>query len=204
MAIRPVAVAILIAAPALADAAPSFDCSKAQSAAEKLICQDPELAILDRRVSDRYAAALAAARALDAGAEEAERTLRARQRGWVSGRDDCWKADDLRACVEAAYLRREGDLVAEWLLEAPTATAVWICGGNPADEVITLFFDTTLPSIRFERGDTVDTGSLTRTASGSRYEGSFGRSIWIKGDTARYRDPDPNGVSHECVLRQAQ
>lgn len=61
-------------------------------------------------------------------------------------------------------------------------------------------FDTELPSVRFERGDEIDTGALTRTASGARYIGSFGREIWIKGEEATYRDPDPDGVSYRCVL----
>ena len=36
---------------------PSFDCAKAESGAEKLICEDAGLARLDRRVAERYAAA---------------------------------------------------------------------------------------------------------------------------------------------------
>jgi len=193
-------VGFLIATPALGQELPSFDCSKAESSTEELICKDPQLAALDRRVAERYAAALEVVRGLDTGAEAAEDNLRAYQRGWVKGRDECWKADDLRDCVESSYLRREGELVAEWLLEEPTGIAFWVCGGNPANEVVTYFFATELPSVRFERGDTIDTGSLAPTGSGSRYEGSFGRSIWIKGEEATYREPDPDGTSYECTL----
>ena len=195
---------IMLAFPALAQEGPSFDCSKAESSAEELICADPDLAALDRRVTERYAAALDAVRGLDSGAEQAEGTLRTYQRGWIKGRDECWKADDLRDCVEFSYLRREGELVAEWLLEEPTGIAFWTCDGNPANEVVTYFFDTELPSVRFERGDTIDTGSLVPTGSGSRYEGSFGRSIWIKGEEATYREPDPDGASHDCVLARQE
>jgi len=85
------------------------------------------------------------------------------------------------------------------MLEEPTGVSAWACGGNPANEVVTFFFDTTRPSVRFERGDTIDTGSLVRTASGSKYEGSFGRSIWIKGKAATYREPDPDGTTYECT-----
>ena len=194
----------LIAFPATGQEGPAFDCSKAESSAEELICEDADLAALDRRVALRYAAALEAVRGLDAGADQAEDRLRAYQRGWIKGRDECWKADDLRDCVEFSYLRREGELVAEWLLEEPTGIAFWTCGGNPANEVVTYFFDTELPSVRFERGDTIDTGSLAPTGSGSRYEGSFGRSIWIKGEEATYREPDPDGTSHDCVLARQE
>ncbi|WP_347312725.1 MliC family protein [Defluviimonas sp. SAOS-178_SWC] len=195
---------LLSVTPASGQDGPAFDCAKAESDAEKLVCADAGLAQLDRRVADRYAAALAVAKSLGAGAQQAEDALRAYQRGWVKGRDDCWKADDLKACVEAAYLRREGELVAQWLLEKPTSVAFWACDGNPANEVVTYFFDTTLPSVRFERGDAVDTGSLSPTGSGSKYEGSFGRSIWIKGDEATYREPDPDGTTMTCTLARTE
>ena len=191
---------LLVAGPALGQERPSFDCSLAESSAEELICGDADLATLDRRVSERFAAALDAVRGLDAGSKEAEDDLRAYQRGWIKGRDECWKAEDLRDCVAFSYLRREGELVAQWMLEDPTGLAVWTCDGNPANEVVSFFFATELPSVRFERGDSIDTGSLAPTGSGSRYEGSFGRSIWIKGAEATYREPDPDGTSFDCVL----
>lgn len=197
-----VAVFCAIAAPVVAQEGPSFDCAKAGTSAEEMVCADADLARLDRLVADRYAAAMAAARGLDAGADEAEAELRAYQRGWIKGRDECWKADDQRACVEASYQRREAELVATWMLEEPTNTAFWTCGGNPANEVVTMFFDTDLPSLRFERGDSIDVGVLTRTASGARYDGSFGRFIWMKGNEATYRDPDPDGTEYQCVLRE--
>lgn len=187
---------LLPAAPGVAR--PSFECDKAQSDAEKLICSDDALAALDVMLSERFAQALAAARALDAGAQAAEDQLKATQRGWIKGRNECWKAGDPRACIEAAYLRREGELVATWLLETPTATVFWACGDTPANEVVTMFFDTTRPSVRMERGDTIDAGSLVRTASGSKYEASFGRSIWIKGNEATYREADPDGTEFSC------
>ena len=77
-------------APALAP--PSFDCARAGSAAEKLVCGDAQLAALDRQLAARYAQATDADPAV--------------QRGWVKGRDACWKADDLRLCVLEAYRTR--------------------------------------------------------------------------------------------------
>jgi len=200
---RSLAVLVLsMTAPAVGQEGPSFDCGQATSSVEKRVCQDAELARLDRLVADRYRTASAVIEGLDTGASEAENQLRASQRGWIKGRDECWKATDVKACIELAYLRREGMLVARWMLEAPADTAFWACDGNPANEVATYFFDTELPSIRFERGDSVDAGSLTPTASGPRYEGSLGRSIWIKGQEATYQEPDPEAATHECTLRQ--
>ncbi len=40
---------VVVAVPALAQDGPSFDCSKAQSAAEQLICTDADLAALAAR-----------------------------------------------------------------------------------------------------------------------------------------------------------
>jgi uncharacterized protein YecT (DUF1311 family) len=185
---------------ALAQTDPSFDCSKASTSAEELICSDETLARLDRLVAERFDAALEVVQALDSGSDSAEDDLRAYQRGWIAGRDDCWKAQDPAACVKDSYLRREGELVATWLLEAPTGIAFWSCNGDPANEVVTHFFATERPSVRFERGDSIDAGALVPTGSGSRYEGSFGRSIWIKGDEATYREPDPDGADYQCKL----
>ncbi|MCB1492110.1 MAG: hypothetical protein KDJ77_09995 [Rhodobiaceae bacterium] len=173
---------------------PSFDCAKAGSTAEKLICSEPGLAKLDRLLAARFAAAVDVVKHLDAGAKDAERELRAYQRGWVKGRDDCWKADDPKACVEAEYLRREGDLVARYMLDKPQSVTAWQCDGNPANEIVTYLFDTTQPSVRIEYGDTIDTGSLTDAA---RYDASFGRWIEIDGKTARASMTD--GTVMECV-----
>ena len=78
---------------------PSFDCGKAESEAEKLVCSEPRLAALDRQLADEYQHALA-----EPGTDKA--VLESVQRGWVSGRDDCWKADDLRRCVLESYQTR--------------------------------------------------------------------------------------------------
>ena len=173
---------------------PSFDCAKAGSTAEKLICSEPGLAKLDRLLAARFAAAVDVVKHLDAGAKDAERELRAYQRGWVKGRDDCWKADDPKACVEAEYLRREGDLVARYMLDKPQSVTAWQCDGNPANEIVTYLFDTTQPSVRIAYVDTSDTGSLTDAA---RYDASFGRWIEIDGKTARASMTD--GTVMECV-----
>lgn len=189
---------LALACPVFAQEGPSFDCANAESSAEALICADAALAALDRRITNLYAQALE--RAEGVATSDAAETLRAIQRGWIKGRDECWKSEDLRSCVETAYTRREAELVAEWLLQEPTAIVTWTCEGNPANEVVTYFFETTIPSIRFERGDTIAPGMLVPTASGAKYEADFGRSIWIKGDEATYREPDPDGTALTCVV----
>lgn len=188
--------AVLFAAPLSAQEGPSFDCSKASTSAEEMVCAEEALARIDRLLAERYAAALKVTRGLDAGAAEAEAELKARQRGWIAGRDDCWKAEDPSACILFSYQRREGELVARWMLEEPTGTATWRCADN--SEIVSYFYDTSLPSVRIERGDSVTTASLSPSGSGSRYDGDFGEFLWIKGDEATYRSADPDGAETTC------
>jgi uncharacterized protein len=84
----------LLATPALA-ASPSFDCAKAEGAAEKLVCDDGQPAAMDVELARLYALA---------GADDDG--LTADQRGWIEKRDQCADAVDPRACVEAAYVTR--------------------------------------------------------------------------------------------------
>ena len=50
-------------------------------------------------MADEYQHALA-----EPGTDKA--VLESVQRGWVSGRDDCWKPDDVRRCVLESYQTR--------------------------------------------------------------------------------------------------
>ncbi len=161
---------------------PAFDCARAESSAEKLVCGDPPLAALDRHLADRFATALAVAEGLDVGAKEAEETLRATQRGWIKGRDECWKEPDLRICVETAYLRREAELVAQFLLEDASAIRELVCGDG-ARSLTVYEFTTELPGIRVEEGDSVHVGALLSAANpGIYYVGNWGAVSLGDGD----------------------
>lgn len=97
--------ATLLFAPLLASAAtPSFDCTKAAGAVETLICQDAGLALLDNELAALYPKAIA-----DLSAAQVKRE-RAMQRGWIKGRNDCWKGEDLRQCVEDSYRQQITEL----------------------------------------------------------------------------------------------
>jgi uncharacterized protein len=95
---------------------PSFDCAKAESEAETMVCADHGLAALDNRLAEVYAAELAK--------PAAAKDLAARQRGWVKGRDECWKADDKKLCVEEEYRTR----IAELQINSPDAMAASAVG----------------------------------------------------------------------------
>ncbi len=180
----------------MAQDGPAFDCAKAESSAEKLICDDPELAALDLRLADRLAAAVEVAEGLDTGAEETTQTLRAMQRGWISGRDECWKEPDLRVCVETQYLQREAELVAEFMLEPPSETVELTCGPR-ALTVDT--FPTALPGLRIEEGDSVYIGAqLAADVPGTYYLRSAGGLIMSDGTISV---SDVYGEETNCEIR---
>ena len=90
-----IAYALLAALPMVAAAA-SFDCARASSPAEKLICSDVEASRLDEELAAVYWKALS-----DAADPAA---LRREQRQWLKARDACTVAK----CLHAAY----GDRIA--------------------------------------------------------------------------------------------
>ena len=193
-------VLMVLALPALAQEGPSFDCAGATGDIETLICENTDLARLDRRLATRFDEAVGVAQGQETGASEAEAELRTAQERWIGERDACLKDTDPRSCVETEYMMREGSLVTTWMLEEPERTVTWVCGGAGKPELVTMFYDTELPSVRFVRGTETDVGSLSPTGSGSRYEGSAGRYIWIQGSEAIYRDPDPRGHTTSCTV----
>src|SRR4029077_13711617 len=91
---------------------PSFDCAKASSAVDRLICSDEGLARLDRALAERY--------------EELHRTvspggfavLRKGQLGWQAARKDCVAKDKSRdqavACLGEAYANRTNELASQF------------------------------------------------------------------------------------------
>lgn len=84
-------------AAAAATQSPSFDCAKAHSEAEKLVCGDARLAALDRQLAALYKRVQISPDELDIAAE---------QRGWIKGRDACSRAVDPHRCLVESYQTR--------------------------------------------------------------------------------------------------
>ena len=138
-----------LAGPARAEG-PSFDCGEAEAGSiEALICRDEALSAADRKLAEGYRAASAKA------GNEHPPVLKAEQRGWIKGRDDCWKSDDQRACVAEAYRPRIAELQARYRLAPIAGSAVYACDGQPANEVRATYFATDPPTAIAERGDQV-------------------------------------------------
>ena len=145
---------------------PSFSCAKVEAGSiEEMICKDAALSALDRKLAGVYAQAAKKA------ANEHPPVLKAEQRGWIKGRDDCWKSDDTKRCVQDAYGRRIAELQATYRLVPSTGPVVYACDGDPRNEVTVTFFPTDPPTLIAERGDGVSLMFLQPGASGTHYQG---------------------------------
>jgi uncharacterized protein YecT (DUF1311 family) len=178
---------------------PAFDCAKAQGEVEQLIGKDEGLAALDRKLDEVYKAALAKSR------DDVLPFLRAEQRGWIKGRNECgkakpgdpvfltasWPATGVRECVEGNYKIRTSELQALMRLVPPKGPVFFACENNPANEVVATFFETDPPTARLERGDKTVTVWLVPAGSGSRYEGQ-NVEFWTKGKEAMITWLDAN------------
>jgi uncharacterized protein len=157
--------ALPLVSPVLA-ANPSFDCGKADHDIEQLICKDDELAALDKQLAEVYRTAYQ-----NFPAEE-RNMLKAFQRGWVKGRNDCWKADDPRGCAKAAYETRITELQIHGGNLVVPEPVQYQCDGGEYDYLTAVFYQkTAIPSVVLTRGDDQVTAFLAPSGSGAKYEG---------------------------------
>jgi uncharacterized protein len=151
---------------------PSFSCDKVQAGSiEEMVCTDSALSSLDRRLADVYAQASRKA------VNEHPPMLQAEQRGWIKGRDDCWKSDDRRGCVEGEYKRRIAELQARYRLAPGIGPVTFVYDGDPRNEVIATFFQTDPATLIAERGDSTSLMYVQPSGSGARYQGR-NESFW--------------------------
>ncbi|HQR48291.1 MAG TPA: MliC family protein [Steroidobacteraceae bacterium] len=163
----------LAPAPGVAAAdGPSFDCRTVEAGSiASLICADSGLSALDRQLAQVYADA--SKKAVD----EHPPVLKAEQRGWIKGRDDCWKSDDRRACVEQEYRLRIAELQARYRLVSFTGPFTFVCDAPAGGEVVVTHFRTDPPTLIAERGDSVSLMFVQPSGSGARYQGR-NESFW--------------------------
>lgn len=154
------------------ESGPSFSCDEVKpGSTEALICEDEGLAAFDRKLAEVYAAATKIA------VNEHPPVLKTEQRGWIKGRDECWKSEDQRECVREEYVRRIAELQARYRLVSYSGPFFYACDGNAANEVVATFFETEPPTLIAERGDSVSLMYIQPSASGIRYEGR-NESFW--------------------------
>ncbi len=89
--------------------AASFECSKARTAQERMVCADPGLSAADEQLAAVYADALRGSGTPD--------QLKADQRQWMVERNRCSEPE----CLRAAYSRRTGQLAGAAVAQSPPA-----------------------------------------------------------------------------------
>ncbi len=95
---------------------PSFDCSKVEkNSSEGVICSSDALMDLDKELSKVYKQALTKATKED--------MLETYQRGWIKGRNDCWKAKDETTCMIESYQLRINELKDQYHLSDTVTTS---------------------------------------------------------------------------------
>lgn len=145
---------------------PAFACDSVPAdSIEAMICGDEELSAFDRKLSGVYTSALKKAM------NEHPPVLKAEQRGWIKGRNDCWKSHDKRGCVWNEYRRRIAELQAKYRLVSYNGPVRFICNGNPVNEVVATFFETDPSTLIAERGDSVSLMFVQPSGSGAKYQG---------------------------------
>ncbi|WP_429041527.1 MliC family protein [Aeromonas media] len=168
--------------PLLASAAtPSFDCTKAHSAAEQLVCQDAGLAALDNELATLYP------KAMNQLSAEQQKTEKAMQRGWIKGRNECWKESDSRQCVEESYQLRITELqIKGGQLRVPSPVDYQCDGGI---RLSTYFYnEAKRPAAVINLSEGTQQSQVLAfeapSASGARYEGQ-NLTLLTKGNEAR-------------------
>jgi uncharacterized protein len=172
-------------------AAPAFDCNHAEGEVETLICSDPALQELDRTLAKTYA------RAMQTLTEEDKATEKNMQRGWIKGRNDCWQAEDIQACITYSYQSRIVELqIRSGALEAPEYAAL-SCEQEPNAPFTANFYNSTEPrSVVLTRNNDQVIAFATPSASGARYQAES-VDFWTKGKEASI---EWYGISLTCTL----
>jgi uncharacterized protein len=192
---------------------PGFDCTKADSDAEEAICQSEALADLDLELSRLYRAAIEGSHINP----DRKARLQTEQRGWIKGRNECWKSSlGLETCVANSYAARIHDIREGYVdsrTEGGKSTGPFAVVCDGLDGIISAVFVNTvepLVSLKWRTNSVIL--PLSPSGSGAKYEsdawsvpGAANGSVstgtttfWTKGEEALFRLP--GGPSLNCVF----
>lgn len=158
-----------ITATVMAEEGPSFKCSdKMTGSVEALICKNPDLAALDRTLATAYNSAVKQA-------GNRANTLKAEQRGWIKGRDECWKADDQQSCIRDRYRQRIVEVQAGYGLVGSSGPFAFDCGTNGV--INATFFQTDPSSMDATYNGQHSFMVAVQSGSGVHYQGQ-NESFW--------------------------
>ncbi len=105
-------------------AAPLLDCTNPEDDTQRLVCNDPQLPELDRRLDTAYQQALDRP-----GTDKAALTLA--QGHWAETRDQCAQDPDMRTCLQESYQTRLAQLA---IADPATAAPPVISYRCPAED----------------------------------------------------------------------
>ena len=172
-------------------AQPAFDCSKASGEVEQLICEDASLQALDRELARTWA------KATETWPAEVATEQRAMQRGWIKGRNDCWKAEDVKDCVSFADRSRTVELsISAGLVTAPGYYSLACDDGFTGPFTAAFYNDLEPQALVLTRGNDQVIAMTAPTGSGTRYTAP-GVEFRSKGKDAMI---DWFGTSLSCTL----
>lgn len=145
---------------------PSFDCNNAElSSIEQLVCQDNVLAQFDQQLGNVYQQALAKVQGqmLD--------LLKSEQRGWIKGRDECWKADDKVQCTSDMYHMRIAELQARFKLVDSIGPITYQCAEPANGELSVTFYQSEPATLIASWNNSMSLMYIEPAASGAKYQG---------------------------------
>lgn len=155
---------------ALAAEGPSFSCDNAEGMALK-VCQSPQLSKLDRDLAALYKRTLAQADS------DSQKQLKATQRGWIKGRDECWKASNADTCVLEQYQVRMVELqIQSGSVQVPAAVE-FDCGDDSQPFTAVFYNQLTPQAAVLTYGGDQTIVMAQPSASGSKY-GRDGVEFW--------------------------
>ncbi|MEJ6473763.1 lysozyme inhibitor LprI family protein [Pseudoalteromonas piscicida] len=101
---------------------PSFSCDDVKiGSMESIICGSNELSSLDKELDAIYRQIIA---------EPHPKLFKAQQRGWIKGRNECWKSSDKLKCLKQSYIQRIAELQARFALVKSPMQVQYQCGNQ--------------------------------------------------------------------------
>ena len=174
-----------------APSSPVFNCDGVKPMVEQMICKDMDLMIFDHTLNNVYKSSLEAVSKLTSKKDKkaAKSRLVAIQRGWIKGRNDCWKEQEkAQSCVTLSYLQRIVTLQAEWGLVRENKQIIrFVCENDDRNEFYATYLNLILPVVIVERGDSRDvfieniasqkTEANDNKINGRYFSGTFGNQL---------------------------
>lgn len=143
---------------------PSFDCAKAGTLSEKLICKDEVLSKLDSTLTKVYKSAYRAY------PENEKKDLVSEQKVWIKHRDGCTSSSVAISCMTRAYESRISQLqIAGGLVEVPEAV-YYKCDGKKENTLTVYFYNTTqIPTVVLNLPLKQEMAYSSMSGSGAKY-----------------------------------